>query len=196
VTNGVVPLTAAAEGAVDGVVLRRVMQSAGAALATIYDTRGVSNLVRRLPGFNAAAEYAPWIVLMDLDRANCAPELITKLLPTPSSQMRFRIAVRTVEAWLLGDSERFATFFSVPKSKLPLDPEAIADPKQAVVNLANHSKRRAIREDLLPVPGSGRRVGPGYEARMIEFVIDPNGWRPEVAATRSDSLLRCIEALD
>jgi hypothetical protein len=194
VTNGV-PLTAAVEGAVDGVVLRRVMQSAGAAFATVYETRGVSNLVRRLPGFNAAAEYAPWIVLMDLDRATCAPDLVTQLLPTPASQMRFRIAVRTVEAWLLADTERFATFFSVAKGRLPRDPEAIADPKQAVVNLANHSKRRAIRQDLLPVAGSGRRVGPGYEARMIEFVIDPNGWRPDVAASRSDSLRRCLDAL-
>jgi hypothetical protein len=195
VTNGTIPLTVAVEGAVDGVVLRSVMASAGAALGPLYNTQGVSNLVRRLPGFNAAAEYAPWIVLMDLDRTNCAPELIANLLPTPSSQMRFRIAVRTIEAWLLSDGERFATFFSVPGSKVPLDPEAIADPKQAVVNIANHSKRRAIREDLLPVPGSGRRVGPGYEARMIEFVLDPNGWRPDVAATRADSLRRCMDAL-
>jgi hypothetical protein len=134
-------------------------------------------------------------VLMDLDRANCAPDLVTKLLPRPASQMRFRIAVRTVEAWLLADTERFATFFSVAKSRLPGDPEAIADPKQAVVNLANHSNRRAIRQDLLPVAGSGRRVGPGYEARMIEFAIDSNGWRPEVAASRSDSLRRCLNAL-
>ena len=80
------------------------------------------------------------------------------------------------------------------KSNLLDDSEA--DPKQTVVNTAIHSKRRSIREDMVPREGSGRRVGPGYSARLIEFVADTDkGWRPQVAAEGSESLRRCVQSL-
>ncbi len=110
--------------------------------------------------------------------------------------MRLRIAVREVEAWLLADRERFATFLGVAAGGLPVSPEAEPDPKQSVVVVARRSKRRELREDLVPRAGSGRREGPGYASRMIEFVLDKErGWRPEVAALRAESLRRCITAL-
>lgn len=110
--------------------------------------------------------------------------------------MRLRIAVREVEAWLLADRERFATFLGGAAGALPVSPEAEPDPKHSVVVVARRSKRRALREDIVPRPGSGRREGPGYASRMIEFVLDKKrGWRPEVAALRAESLRRCITAL-
>jgi hypothetical protein len=107
-----------------------------------------------------------------------------------------RIAVHEVEAWLLADPERFAAFLGVPAGSIPTAPETRANPKQSVVEIAGRSRRRDIRADILPRIGSSRREGPGYASRMIEFVLDkPGGWRPEVAASRADSLRRCLAAV-
>jgi hypothetical protein len=62
------------------------------------------------------------------------------------------------------------------------------------VDLAARSRRRAIREDMVPRSGSGRSVGQAYASRLIEFV--DGYWRPEMAANNSDSLRRCCERLD
>jgi hypothetical protein len=57
-------------------------------------------------------------------------------------------------------------------------------------------ERLPNREDIVPRQGSGSRVGPGYAGRLIEFVMTAeHRWRPGIAAQRSDSLWRCIEAL-
>ena len=42
-------------------------------------------------------------------------------------------------------------------------------------------------------PGSGRKVGPAYVARMIEFI--ELVWMPDDAEIRSDSLSRCLGRL-
>ena len=136
-------------------------------------------------------------MLVDLDHdADCAPDLCRVWLPHRAQKMCFRVAVREVEAWLLADRERISQFLSVPLSKLPANPESEDDPKQVMVNLAARLRRRAIRQDMTPRPGSGRSVGPAYTSRLIEFVNAPQiSWRPDVAAQRSDSLRRCLQAL-
>lgn len=195
-SNGHVPFTAAVEGSVDEVALLRIAEFAGIEVATVYVTNGKSNLVRRLGGFNEAARYAPWLVLVDLNGTSCAPDLLGQILPAPSALMTCRVAVRAVEAWLMGDCDHLASFLGVAASRLPVDPDAVADPKQTLVNAAATSRRRAIREDMAPRPGSGRAVGPNYAGRLIEFLTDETGgWRPDVAATRSNSLARAIRAI-
>lgn len=195
-SNGTVPFTAAVEGPVDEVAVRRVAASVGVEVATVYVTNGKGNLVRRLPGFNEAARYAPWLVVVDLNGTDCAPELLAEILPAPAGLMTCRIAVRAIEAWLMGDSDRLASFLAIAASHLPVDPDAVADPKQTLVTAAARSRRRAIREDMAPRPGSGRSVGPNYAGRLIEFMTDESaGWRPHVAASRSDSLARTLLAI-
>lgn len=192
-------LTGAVEGAVDEVILRRLVREAGRNVGTVYVTRGITNLFRRLPGFNAAAEHAPWVVLIDLDAAECAPALIQRHVPRPSSGMLIRVAVRAVESWLLADRECLAEFLSVSPSRIPQDPDGEQSPKDALVEIARHSRRRSIREDMVPRAGSGRRVGPAYEARLIEFIAgrsESPTWQPRRAAESSSSLRRCLTALD
>jgi hypothetical protein len=110
--------------------------------------------------------------------------------------MCFRVVVREVEAWLLADRERLASFLGVPISRVPRDPESVDDPKGQMVALARRSLRRDIREDMVPRPQSRREVGPAYSSRLIEFADDVvDGWRPLVAAKSSDSLHRCIRCL-
>ena len=188
--TGEVILSAAVEGPVDEAVLRRLIAHEGALLARTYGKRGKSCIRKNLPGYNQAARFSPWVVLIDLDRdAECAPPLKDEWLPALSQLMCFRIAVREVEAWLLADREGMAKFLSIAQSRIPASPESLDNPKNVLVDLARRSRRKAIREDMVPRPGSGRSIGPAYTSRLIEFAY--TFWRPEVAAHHADSLRRC-----
>ncbi len=163
-------------------------------MGNVYGKQGKPHLRQRLAGYNHAARHAPWLMLVDLDRdADCAPPAIHAWLPDPAPMACFRVAVRAVEAWMIADTEALAGYLSIPRSRVPDHPEALDDPKAAMVNLARRSRRRAIQEDMVPRGGSGRAVGPAYSSRMVEFVVD--FWRPDVAATRAGSLSRAIRAL-
>ena len=194
---GTVVISGAVEGIVDEAVLRCLVQYVGAKPGTVHGKNGKTHLRQRLNGYNQAARFSPWVVLVDLDQeAECAPPLRTAWLPDPAPHMCFRVAVREVEAWLLADRERLSTFLSIAASRVPREPEAEPDPKRTVVDLARQARRREIREDMVPRPGSGRTVGPAYASRLIEFVSHPTaGWRPNVAAKHSDSLRRCLACL-
>lgn len=195
--NSVV-ISGAVEGPVDEAVVRRLILHVGARPGTLYGKNGKLHLQKHLKGYNEAARYNPWIVLVDLDHdAECAPPFRAKWLPSVASKMCFRVAIREVEAWLLADRERLVHFLSSRLSLVPNNPETADDPKALMIELARRSRRREIREDMVPRPESGRRVGPAYTSRLIEFVEDTaNGWRPDVAAQSSDSLARCLRCLD
>lgn len=182
-------VTIVVEGTTDAAVAKRLLKDTGLPFGREYIKQGKDALMRNLSGYNSAARFSCWLVLRDLDRdAQCAPELRRRLMPKPSKFMRFHVAVRAVEAWVLADAEAFSAFFSVAQSRIPTAPEAIADPKGAVVALARRSRRRAIREALLPAEGTTATIGPGYVAALTQFVRDE--WRPDVAAARSESLAR------
>ena len=192
-----VVITGAVEGDVDEAVLRRLVEHVGATPGPVHGRNGKHHLRQRLDGYNQAACLSPWVVLVDLNHdADCAPPLRVSWLPNLAPYMCFRVAVRMGEAWLLADRERLASFLSIRVPQVPLDPEAVDDPKHTMVELAKLSRRREIREDMVPRPGSGRTVGPAYTSRLIEFVVSgAAGWRPDVAAKSSDSLGRCLRCL-
>lgn len=183
----------AVEGPVDESVVLRLLEYAGMTPGPVYGNKGKVHLMNKLAGYNNAARLNPWLVLVDLDTDKCAPTFVATHLPSPSGGMLLRVAVREVEAWFLADHENVAVYLGVPVSKIPLDAEGLPNPKQTVVNLDRHSRRRGIREDMVPDPESGREVGPAYWSRMIEFALDY--WDPEVAAQSSDSLRRCVQRL-
>ncbi len=181
----------ACEGALDEVVARVLVGAVGADVGRVYVRGGRPALLKRLPAYNNAARRSPWLVLVDLDRdPACAPEALRRWLPRPAAGMCLRIAVRQVEAWLMGDRERIAEFLAVPVARVPADPESLDDPKRKLVDLARQSRRRAIRKEMVAPPGSGRTVGPGYNDRMTEYVEER--WRPEVAARCCGSLSRAL----
>jgi hypothetical protein len=187
----------AVEGPVDEAVLRRVIAEAGAVPGHVHIKNGKANLLARLQGYNNAARLGPWVVLIDLNGdEECAPAARESWLPSPAPRMCFCVAVRQVEAWILADRERLAQFLGIAASRVPTDPEALAEPKRAVVDLARRSRRRDIREDMVPRPESGRTQGPAYVSRMMEFAMDSaSGWRPDVAAMLSASLDRCMASI-
>lgn len=192
-----VVVSAAVEGSVDEVLVKRLISEAGGIPGEVYGKNGKLPLRARINAYNSAARYRPWVILVDLNHeADCAPDLCRAWLPRRSPKLCFRVAVREVEAWLLADREQIANFLSITKSRVPVNPESEENPKQVMVNLAARSRRRNIREDMAPRPGSRRDVGPAYTSRLIEFIsASEGGWRPDVASTYSQSLKRCIECL-
>jgi hypothetical protein len=188
----------AVEGLIDEAVLRRLVLEAGGKPGTIFGKEGKSFIKKRIVGYNRAAEFEPWVVLIDLDHdAECAATVANSWLPYPASHMCFRIAVREIEAWLLADSERLARFLGIRRSAVPKDPETLDDAKGAMIEIARSSRRQRIVKDMVPRSGSKRKIGPAYNYRLIQFVTGPtNTWRPDVAAQSSDSLNRCMFRLE
>lgn len=191
-------ISGAVEGVIDEAVVRRLILHVGATPGAVYGKKGKSHLKQNIRRYNEAARHGLWIVVADLDHdADCAPSLRAEWLPSKAPTLCLRIAVRAIETWFLADHERIANFLSIPVSRLPNEPESVADPKTLMVNLARRSRQRAIREDMVPRPGSGRSVGPAYASRLIEFVESGDrGWRPDIAAMASDSLRGCLRCLD
>lgn len=126
------------EGSTDVPGVRKVAALAGWELGqSPIETRGKGQLDKDLPGHNAAAQGSPWFVPRDMDHdAPCPGALVAKLLPDPKPLIRFRIAVRATEAWLMADPDTLAAFLHVSPAQIPGNPEAEEDPKSAMVNLA------------------------------------------------------------
>ena len=189
-----VVISAAVEGEVDEAVARKLVCHVGGRLGTVYGKGGKPSVLKNLKGYDNAGRRSPWFVLVDLDRdRDCAPLARAKWLPRPASRLCFRIAVREVEAWVMADAETLAGYLGVARKKVPADTESLDFPKTALVNLARRSRRKRIREDMVPRHGSGRQAGPAYVSRLIEYV--DTTWRPDVAARHADSLQRAIACL-
>jgi hypothetical protein len=166
----------------------------------IYETGGKAKLDLRLPAYASAARFAPWVVQRDLDNdASCAPALSTALAAkfrgTWPSGLNLIVAVREVESWILADRGAFARFLGVGEPRLPAQPEQVPDAKLLVVRLAGGSRKKKVRESLVPRPGSGRHVGPGYNSVLQEFVEEM--WDPDRAVQGgAHSLAKLLERVD
>jgi hypothetical protein len=187
----------AVEGPGDEAVLKRVIAEVGTTSGPVHGKNGKERLRSQIVGYNRAAECSPWCVLVDLNHSAPCPAAFRALwLPTPAPLMCFRVVVRAIESWLLADRARIARYLGVSKAIVPDDPDALDNPKQHLINLARRSRRRAILDEIVPRQTSGRIVGPLYTSWVIEFASNlEGGWRPRVAAERSQSLRRCIGAL-
>ena len=187
-------VTVALEGPGDVPIVERLLRDAGLEIGNVYVQRGKDKLDRQLTGYNNAARFAHWLVVRDLDQDKpCAPELKRELLPAPSALMCLRVAVRAAESWLLADPARLATFLGISATRIPADPDLLPNPRDMIVNLARHSRKRDVREDMVPRRGSSARVGPGYTSRITEFAR--GDWRPRTAVGNSPSLAGCVAAL-
>lgn len=187
----------AVEGETDAPVAERMLRFVGLEPFEPIITHGKAKLDKLVPGLNRAARGMNWLILRDLDHdAPCPSALIRDLLAgqAPASRLGFRVAVRATESWLLADRDAFGADFSIPGKHIPEIPDALNDPKQALVNACRHSNRHDIRRAMTPRPRSGRRVGPEYRSRVVQFAR--TRWDPGRAAVRSPSLRRAVTALE
>lgn len=189
----------AVEDALSEAVLRRALADRPVRydVGAVYSHGGSGYLRRQAAAFNNAAKAGPFILLTDLDQHECPPDLVTTWLagrPKHSSFL-FRVAVREVESWLLGDMARLRSFLHLKHVPAVIAPEALLDPKQELLRLSLSSRVRRMRESIVwRDPKSGRLLqGPDYNGTLAEFVT--KHWNPSVARSACPSLERLFSAL-
>jgi hypothetical protein len=170
-------------------------------IGAVYGKRGNSYLRKLLPAFNNAAKGMAYLVFADLDDKPCPPFLIEdwfncSIADFPrrrSPNLLFRIAVREVESWIMADRRAFAGFLGISINKIPSNTDDIPDPKRLLLELARSSRKKELREDLVPRPGDKRRIGPDYNGRLSEFLH--SAWRSSTAELHSRSLAKTRKVL-
>jgi len=190
-----VALQAVVEDMAGEAALIRLASDTGLPAPRIHVKNGKTQIDRRLRSYNQAARWAVWIVLRDLDTdAECAPDLIKRLIPDRHRNLIVRVAVRAVEAWFPADSSGLGRFLRIPAHVVPQEPEKLMDPKAVLVDLARRSRRKGVKDDMIPPGGYSSRVGIGYNARIIEFAFE--FWNPIEASASSRSLAGCLKAFE
>ncbi len=93
----------------------------------------------------------------------------------------------------MADRIGFASWLGVREGALPTASEACRDPKMTLLRLARQSRKRRIRDGLLPRPGAVSQVGLEYNDLLRAFVREH--WRLEEAARNASSLTRTLRRL-
>ena len=191
-----IPINIVVEDSLSEAVIRKILNSQPHQfyIGYCYQRRGFGYIKLKKRGFNNAAQETPYLVLADLED-ECAPKQIEAWLPEPMHpNLLFRIAVQEVESWLLADKEGLSSFLGISANLIQMDIENIADPKKHLINLARRSRKRSLRESLVPRSGSTAKIGPDYNGQLSSFVA--NQWDIESAMKNSDSLRRTISAIN
>lgn len=188
-------VTLAVEDAPSRAVARRLVDEY-LPLANIFEEFVAGGSIEsRIPGLNQRALYlGPVLALADLDRPmSCPAALVGQYIRglTIAPKMLIRVAVLEIESWLLADREGIAGWLAVSANVVSRSPESLNDPKRTLVELANRSRNRYLREAIAPrhILGTSR-TGPDYNDTLEEFVTQH--WNPEVARRNSPSLDRAI----
>lgn len=162
-----------------------------------YTIRGKGNvsLRQKAPELNRSANGAAIFLLTDLDTPReCPPGLIRSWIrSTLNPRFFFRVAVMEVESWVMADRIGFSDFLSVPPHRIPSPTDNILNPKEFLLSLARRSKKKTVREALLPAQGATFSVGNEYNTLLSEFVQDH--WDLERAASVSPSLKRTLDRI-
>jgi hypothetical protein len=175
--------------------VRTVLPNFSVARTEVKGGRG--NVQRELGAYSTLAKVMPVLIGVDLDGDECAPTLLKKWSRIPPQPgLILRVAVREIEAWVLADKRRFATFVSAAPNDVPERPDALYDPKRSLLELARAHAKTELKADLVPqnYDASYPRIGRAYNLRMCAFV--DTKWRPDVARKKSESLDRALTALE
>lgn len=153
---------------------------------------GAAPFRSRIPAMNnVARNVMPVLMIADADQAPCVvTQRNSWLPPNVSHRLSMRLAVKEAEAWILADHIGFSRFAVVSKDLFPAQPETENDPKQTLLALVKRSKRRELRDEMLPGKGATSPVGLGYNIHMTDFV--KNHWNVNRAIDRAPSLARAI----
>ena len=155
---------------------------------------GIGAIKRDLRGYNRASRGIGHVVLVDQDRHECAPRLISDWFRDPAeSGFLLRVATHEIESWLLADARGISGHLGVSMARVPRQPDLIPDPKEAIVGLARRSRNRNIRDSLVPASRSTAHVGREYNLVMCDFV--ETRWDLSVAALSSPSLEKALRRL-
>jgi hypothetical protein len=191
-----IPINLAFEDILSEAVLRKILlySKLPYVICHCYSKNGFDYLKKTIKGFNNGAKSIAYLVLTDLDKGECAPELIEEWLPAPRHpNLLFRVAVREVEAWLLADRVNFSKFLGIRENLIPSPADNISDPKRFLIDLTKKSKKRSLKNDIVPREESTAKQGPNYNEPLIKFVN--SSWQVELARHNSPSLERTVMAI-
>ena len=185
----------AVEDRLSDAVATKILETFDAKIVKRIGFQGKSDLERKTPELNRAANGITVFMLTDLDTPQeCPPELIRSWVRgTLNSRFFFRVAVMEVESWIMADRMGFSDFLSVPLHRIPSPTDNILNPKEFLLSLARRSKKKAVREALVPAQGATLSVGNEYNTLLSEFVR--KHWNLERAASVSPSLKRTLDRL-
>ncbi len=131
-----------------------------------------------------------WLVLRDLDRRECAPELLRRMRGNHvNPRVCVRIPVRALESWFMADHEGLSREFSIQPGRIPLRPDELEHPKRRSVRIFETSRQREVRRAMTPGQGSERAAGPERALRIENFA---RATRDPEAAANSPSLARAL----
>ena len=191
-----IPINLVFEDALSEAVLKQMLKQSQRpfSVGQCLNQRGYGKIKKIISGLNYAAKGMPYLVLTDLDNAECPLVIVSEWLTQPKHpNLLFRIAVKEVEAWLLAHREAFAQFLGISVDLIPGDADRIPDPKLLLINLAKKSRKRKLREAIVPERNSTAKIGKDYNGQLIEFVN--KSWQVASAQTNSPSLERAMNAL-
>jgi len=161
-------------------------------ISNYFPGRGFGWIKNNVNSFNLASAKATYVVIVDLDNDTCPSEKIRSWLDNPKNEnLIFRIAVREIESWIVGDTQNFAKFLHIHENKLKTRVDGIADPKKYIFNLVSESNIKQLK-GICPNPGA--RIGPNYNEKLVKFIF--SSWEPSLAMSNSPSLKRSINRLN
>ncbi len=173
----------------------KILKNFGIGIITVLSEGGNAYLRQKAPELNRSANGIDIFLLTDLNSSErCPVELINSWIKGPlNPRFLLRVAIMEVESWLMADREGLAHFLAIPVNRIPTNTDDIPDPKEFLVSLARKSKKRKLRDELVPKQGARIPIGYGYNTRLIEFVREH--WNIERAAAVSPSLQRTLDRL-
>lgn len=187
----------ATEGEVDAAFCSAICIHCGFERTITFPAGGKTKLDPKIPSYFRASKFMKWLIVRDLDREYECEPLLKRALGNFSSSRDFslRIAKQSLESWILADVDGISAWLRVSKALISRDPDSLRYPKQYLVNLAQRSRSRNLREGLTPTTSSGATVGPEYEVELLRFAKE--GWSPKRAyeSGNSPSFSKCVERL-
>ena len=185
----------AVEDRLSDAVATKILEEFGIEIVKRIGYQGKSYLERKTLELNRAANGITVFMLTDLDSPRDCPQGLIRSWGKGILNPRFcfRVAVMEIESWIMADRIGFATFLSIPSHRIPSPTDDILNPKEFLVSLARRSRKKSIREALVPGPGANFSVGIEYNTLLSEFV--QKHWDLESAATVSPSLKRTLDRL-
>lgn len=166
----------------------------GFEIAQMLGRRGNGYLKAKCQSFNQMAIRHPVLLITDLDNRLCAKSLIDSWFGNLNINvnLKFRVAVREMEAWLLADHHGMRELLGRGGNNIAPNPDGIQNPKEYLLERAKRAPSE-IKNDLVRARGSAAVQGLGYNARLSEFVRTT--WSLEQASQRSESLVKAVERL-
>jgi hypothetical protein len=191
------------EDAVTSAIIKKILAHCSDSFEIITElpARG-GQVINGISNFNTLSETHPVILLIDLDRNDCAPQLIEKLIKNKNDDFIFNIAVDEAEAWLMADREGFAKYFKIKLADMPSAHQTKQGGRKALTEmnfacksswyltheLIQKSRSSELKQQLIPKPGAAK--GPEYNDAMRPFI--ENAWNIDNACQNSDSLTRMV----